>query len=438
MEGILVLAVAGALWFSGLIPPVATAMLIPVLSVMLGISDVKSAFSEFSHPVIFLFMSGFVFAGAFEKYGISKLIAEKLVESSKGSFLRLSISVFVATLLFSAFMSNTSACALMLPFVRGLIRNSERKNAKFLLLGLAYSSSIGGTATLIGTPPNAIAGGILGLSFSEWMRFALPYTVILFATAVITLYIMVSPTHTKTKPDTKTKKDKLHTGDKPSETEIHVEAKHILKPWKKKALIFVFVSVCILWIAGKEIGEKIGVEKWFDSVVGMTGVLLLLSLRIISPRDFARSVSWGTVILFGGGLTLSKVLKESGGGEIISQAVVGVLSGVHPFLLLFCVLLFVVFMTELMSNTALSALILPLLHSLSAELGFGAKELLIPSAVASSCAFMLPIATPPNAIVFGTGFISQKEMMKVGFVLNLIAVVEISAVTYLFLGHLPF
>ncbi len=438
MEGILVLAVAGVLWFSGVIPPIATAILIPVLSVMLGISDVRSAFSEFSHPVIFLFMSGFVFAGAFEKYGISKLIAEKLIESSKGSFLRLSISVFVATALLSSFMSNTSACALMLPFVRGLLQNNESRNAKFLLLGLAYSSSIGGTATLIGTPPNAIAGGILGLSFSEWLKFALPYTLVLLGTAILALYLMVSPNkkrfdamgtlHSKEKGEEKKEKG--------GEEREHNQAKDEFRPWKKKALIFVFASVCILWILGKEIGEKLGVERWFDSVVGMSGVLLLLAFRVISPQDFTRSISWGTVILFGGGLTLSKVLKESGGGEIISHAVVEFLSGIHPFVLLFSIFLFVVFMTELMSNTALSALILPLLQTFSAELGFSAEVIIIPSAIASSCAFMLPIATPPNAIVFGTGLISQREMMKVGFTLNLVAVVEITAITYFLFRHL--
>ena len=383
-KGLFILLLASSLWITNLIPLPATALLIPVLSVTLGVLKVKGALVSFSHPVIFLFLSGFVLAGLLSKYNIDLLIAKRLIALGRGNLYLSAFFVSLATSLLSMWISNTSTTALMLPIVLGLLKGKGQKLREYLLLLTAYSSSIGGMATLVGTPPNAIVGGILNLTFTDWLKYGIPAYLILFPLLFITLTLIFRPR-----------------GESLEEVkeEVKLEGKALLA-------LALFLLVALLWVFSSKLG------KYSDSLVGIFGVVLCTALGLMSWKEVQESVDWGTLILFGGGLTLSKVVKETHLAQFLSDQLLK-LFGDSKALLIFFVIVFTVFLTELMSNTALTSLISPIFSQ-------SYPSLLIPIALSASCAFMLPIATPPNAIVFGTGFVRRETMLKVGLILNVI------------------
>ncbi len=383
-KGLFILLLASSLWITNLIPLPATALLIPVLSVTLGVLKVKGALVSFSHPVIFLFLSGFVLAGLLSKYNIDLLIAKRLIALGRGNLYLSAFFVSLATSLLSMWISNTSTTALMLPIVLGLLKGKGQKLREYLLLLTAYSSSIGGMATLVGTPPNAIVGGILNLTFTDWLKYGIPAYLILFPLLFIILTLIFRPR-----------------GESLEEVkeEVKLEGKALLA-------LALFLLVALLWVFSSKLG------KYSDSLVGIFGVVLCTALGLMSWKEVQESVDWGTLILFGGGLTLSKVVKETHLAQFLSDQLLK-LFGDSKALLIFFVIVFTVFLTELMSNTALTSLISPIFSQ-------SYPSLLIPIALSASCAFMLPIATPPNAIVFGTGFVRRETMLKVGLILNVI------------------
>lgn len=402
-KGLAILSLAAILWITEAIPLSITALLIPVLGVLTGVFDVKTALSYFAHPLIFLFFGGFVLATALSKYEIDKFIAHKIVSVARGKFLLSVFLLMLATSLISMWISNTSTTAMMLPLALGILATLKGETSErlytFVLLGIAYSASIGGIGTLVGSPPNGIAAGILDLSFTDWLKFGLPAFVILFPLLFIILMLVFRP---------------------PSNLEIGKVDNIRFEFSKEKILVLtIFLLTALGWIFSKQIAPIFGVKKYFDTVVALLAVITLVSLRLIDWKDINRGVSWGTLILFGGGIALSGIMKETGTAKFISQKLIGILGEVPTVVFLLIIVLFVIFLTELMSNTATTALIAPILVSTAQGLGKPPEMLVIPAAVAASCAFMLPVATPPNAIVYGTNYIKQKDMIKVGIVLNI-------------------
>ncbi len=403
-KGFAVLSVAAILWITEALPLSVTALLIPVLGVYLGVFDVKTAFSYFAHPLIFLFFGGFVLAIALSKHEVDKFVAYKIVSLSGNRFLVSVFFLMLATSLVSMWISNTSATAMMMPLALGILATlrsqADKKVYTFTLLGVAYAASVGGIGTLVGSPPNGIAAGILNLSFTDWLKFGIPVFLILFPLLFLILYLVLRPP----------------VGLKVERTEnVTFELTN-----QRLLVLLIFLLTAIAWIFNKQIAHFFGVKKYFDAVIAITAVILLVLFRVVDWKDINRGVSWGTLLLFGGGIALSGIMKKTGTAKFIADRLVDILSGVPTFVFLLIIVLFVIFMTELMSNTATTALVAPILFAAAQSLNKPPEMLVIPAAVAASCAFMLPVATPPNAIVHGTGYIKQRDMMKVGIILNIV------------------
>ena len=411
-KGLILLEFGAVFWITEALPLPVTSLLIPVLAVLLGVSGVKEAFSSFAHPIIFLFFGGFALATALSKYSLDKLIAFKIVSLSRGSFLLTSLLIFVATAFVSMWISNTSTTAMMLPLALGLLGAAagDERVKHFLLLGVAYSASVGGIGTLVGSPPNGITAAELGMGFTDWLKVGLPVVFILLPLLFIVLYLYFRP-----------------------KVKGRVEFEEFeFKMGRRELLVLTAFGVTVLgWLFSKPLSQALGVNKYFDALVAVVGVALLFAFRLVNWREIEEGTDWGTLYLFGGGISLSHFLKVTGGSKFIAGALIDFISGLPVFLLILSATLFMIFLTELMSNTATAAIFIPILISAASSLNLPPHLLALPAGVAASCAFMLPVATPPNAIVYGTGFIKQGSMMRVGVILNLLFGFVISLFFYL-------
>ena len=404
-KGIVLLALAGVLWVTAPIPLFVTALLIPVLSSIFGLTSVDEAFARFAHPIIFLFISGLLFARAFEKHGLSNWISLKLVSRAKGER-EIYISLWIISFFLSMWMTNTSTTALLLPLA--FSTNVSRKD--ILLLGIAYFSSIGGTSTLIGTPPNAIAGAELEISFLFWLKFGLPASFIACLATLVVLLLLV-----RSSKSNKFQKEELQQDE---------SLKNLSQ--KGKVVLVVFFLTCVGWFF-LPLFFKV---KYLDTLVGICGVICLFVFRVLDERDLMH-IDWKTVILFGGGLSLSLSVQKSGASQLIAMKL-GHIFDFGFFLGIFAVVFATVLLTELMSNTALTALFVPVLIELSSQVGIPPQKLVIASAISASFAFALPVATPPNALVFASGNVSRKLMLKVGMILNITNSILITILATLF------
>ena len=400
-KGLGVLIFIGFLWITETFEIYTTALVVPILAVILDIFDVKTAFSAFSHPIIFLFLAGFVFAGAMSKYHIDRYIAFKIVSASRGNLFLSAIMLMLITGFLSMWMSNTSTTALMLPIVMGITRHLNKREKVFFLLLTAYSASIGGLGTPVGSPPNALASAITGITFQRWFFVSIPFLTIAFVILFASLWLIL-------RPDFSTRG-------------IIMQEQIRFSPGRRGwTLIVLFLMTAIGWIFSDYFSELLGIEKGFDTFVAIFFVILLLAGDIINWSDVQNYVNWGILLLFGGGLTLSNVMKETGTAKFLSHSLLNLFSGLPPWMILYLIILMSIFLTELMSNTALSAILIPIMIPLAHSLGFSQQMIAMVIAYSASCAFMLPVATPPNALVFGTGDIEQKDMMRAGFLLNIV------------------
>lgn len=377
--------------------------------------NTQAALNNFSNSIIFLFLGGFALAAALHKQKLDQAIADKVLLLARG---KMSVAVFMlfgVSAGLSMWISNTATAAMMLPLVLGVMTKLDAKKNHntflFVLLGIAYSASIGGIATLVGSPPNAIAAAEVGLSFTEWMKFGVPISLVLMPIAILVLYTM-------TKPDLSHKFDLDH---QPVE-------------WTngKMITLAIFLLTVTLWIFSKPINAMLGGFAKFDTLVAIGAILLLGASRAVEWKDIEKTTDWGVLILFGGGICLSNVLKATGTSVFLAHSLSGFLEQAGILLTILAVVAFVVFLTEFASNTASAALLVPVFATIAEALGMSPVILSALIAVAASCAFMLPVATPPNAIVFGTGHIKQKEMMRIGFVLNIACIAALTLFAWLF------
>jgi len=412
------------------------------VGVLIGVADAKTIFKNFAHPLIFLFLGSFLLAAAFSKYGIDRFIAVKVL---KNPAVRRNEILFITAVLFipwflSMWLSNTATTAMLLPIVAGLLSVIHPDGAwaqnrlKFLLLAIAYASSIGGIATPVGTPPNIIAMGFLQkagieITFGEWMLKALPVSVAFFVLLVVfTKYLVGTIGVERIKTDT-LKEPKLQ--------------------FAHKAVLAVFGSVVFLWLLPsllnvlKEIVPAFGgVAKALKQhlnagAVAVLGAALLFlipknpakpSERILTIEDL-KKIDWDTILLFGGGLALGSLMFKTGLVHYFGEKLASVMPH-SEFWVILTLTAVAIFLTEFSSNTATANVLVPLVIGLSHTLGVDTFKAVFATTLACSFAFMLPMATPPNAIVFGFTRMRVYEMARVGLVMNLLGILVITLLVY--------
>ena len=413
--GLSLLIFIAILWLTEAIHISITALLVPLLAVGLGIFETPQALSNFANPIIFLFLGGFALAAAMHRQELDKAIADKVLLLANGHMAIAALMLFGVTAVLSMWISNTATTAMMLPLVLGILNKVDAKREHntyvFILLGIAYCASIGGIATIVGSPPNAIAATEVGLSFTEWMALGLPITLMLLPMVVALLYLMLKPNLKYT-----------------------FEITHEPVKWDNAKLttLVIFAITVSLWIFSKPLNAFLGGFSKFDSLVAMSAIVMLGVARVVEWKDIDKTTDWGVLLLFGGGICLSNILKETGTSVFLAHSLSGLLEQAGLFFVFLIVVAFVVFLTEFASNTASAALLVPIFASIAEVLGIPPVILAALIGVAASCAFMLPVATPPNAIVFGSGYIKQREMMRVGVIVNIACIIALAIFAWLF------
>jgi len=409
-KGLAILSLVAILWITEAIHITATALLVPLLAVALGILTVEEALVSFANPIIFLFLGGFGLAAALRKQGLDEWLALFVVRLARGHLVTAIGLLFVITGALSMWISNTATTVMMLPIVLGLLGNLDRDKYRsvfvFALLGIAYSANIGGIGTVVGSPPNAIAASALEIDFVSWMAFGIPLVMMLLPAMILTLWWCLRPQF-------------------PAVT-VKLSAP---RAWSNQTrwVLLIFLAVVTLWVMSKPLSQWLGISKGFDAAIAIMAVVLLVGSGLLSWKEVEHSADWGVLLLFGGGITLSVLLAKTGASMFLANQLIALFAGISPLLFLALAVALMVFLTELASNTASAALLVPIFYSLpQSQIGLSPTLLSLSIAVAASCAFMLPVATPPNAIVFGSGLVPQKQMMRAGLCLNLLCIALIS------------
>lgn len=413
------------LWLEGKVPLFITGILGVSLSILFGIEKANVALSSFANPIIFLFLAGFLYAKAMEETGLDKrlslIILEK--ENFSHSLKKLILVLFSITAFLSMWVSNTATTAMMLPIILGIMSSlsiNDHRTQTLLLLGVAYSASIGGLGTPVGSPPNIIAIGLLKelkgieIAFYQWALYGIPFVIIF----VYLLYKYITL--------------QINIDREIDNSFIKIELQKLGKMHsKEKVLIILFIGLVMSWFIPGILHAifnsdfTLMVKNRFDT--GAIGILFasflfLIPFRerttILNSKDF-KSIDWGSLFLFGSGLSLGKLLFTTGLAELAGAFLIQNILGSSLFLILLAICYFTIFSTELASNTASANILIPILISACSEIGVAPKNPIIAVALCCSLAFMLPVGTPPNAIVYGTGLVSSKEMIKVGLLLNL-------------------
>ncbi|OOF26478.1 Anion transporter [Salinivibrio proteolyticus] len=413
--GLSLLVFIAVLWLTEAIHVSITAILVPILAVVLGVFETPAAMANFANPIIFLFLGGFALAAALQAQGLDQAIANKVLTVAKGKMSVAVMMLFGVTAALSMWISNTATTAMMLPLVLGILRKvSNQKDHGtyvFVLLGIAYCASIGGIATIVGSPPNAIAAAEAGLNFVGWMKIGLPITLVLLPIAVLVLYVLTKPNLSHA---------------------FEAEKRHF--EWTQPRLVTmgIFALTVAAWIFSKPLNSLLGGLSKFDSIVALSAIVLLGATRVVKWKEIEKTADWGVLLLFGGGICLSNVLKATGTSLFLANHLSSALTGSGIFFTMLGVVAFVIFLTEFASNTASAALLVPVFATIAEALGVSPVALSALIAIAASCAFMLPVATPPNAIVFGSGHIEQRDMMRIGLYLNIICIMVLAVFTWLF------
>jgi sodium-dependent dicarboxylate transporter 2/3/5 len=402
-------------------------LIFPLFKVM-SISDVGS---NYGSPIVFLFFGGFVLALALEKVNLHKRIALNIINKTGTTPNNVVLGFMIATAFMSMWISNTASTVVMLPIALSVINlliddadgftKKDQNFALSVMLGIAFSANAGGIATVIGTPPNSVLIGLLEseynieVSFFKWMLIGLPFSMVLITIIYFVLVKWMFPnTGLVFNASKNVISDELEKLGKTSKREKHV--------------LITFGVIVSLWIFRSLINSLIPGLGLSDTIISILGALALFTIPFNYKKgDFilqwndTHKLAWGILILFGGGLALAKGMSESGIIDIIAAFISS--SDISVLLMAALLITLMLFMTELMSNVALTAVLAPVVAGIAIGLEIPMLYLLIPVTIASSCAFMLPMATPPNAIVFASGYVKVSEMARVGIILNLIAVI---------------
>lgn len=412
-------------------------------------SAVQRAATPYADRSVFLFMGGFMIATALEKWGLHRRVAMLVLLGVGTGPRRLVAGFMLATAAISLWISNTATTVMMLPIALSVIQvslatvklssgSSQETSTplgKCLLLGVAYAASIGGVGTLVGTPPNVFFAGFvrekgIEIGFAQWMLFACPFVAVYLAIGWAVLVYWLFPL------------GNAATGE--SRTVLHEQWRK-LGPMSRGEwqVLSVFVVISVLWITRDQlvkwpllVANFPTVKSLDDSWIAMAGAIALFVMPVdLSKWEFtldwksASKLPWGVLLLFGGGLSLAAAMNDTGLASWIGDQVT-VLKFLPTWLLLVVLVAAVILFSELASNIATATAVLPLLYEVAIGLEIDPMLLLVPAALAASCGFMLPVATPPNAIVFGSGHLRVSDMVRAGLVLDLVAVVLIPLFTY--------
>ena len=430
-------------WITEAIPIAATSLLPIILFPLSGALSLADTSSSFGHRFVFLYLGGFILALAIQKWNLHKRIALNIIKVIGTNVQKIILGFMVATAFLSMWISNTATAVMMLPIGIAIIKQmKDLKNSpedenlifgKALMLSIAYSASIGGIATLIGTPPNLVFAGIIQevynieISFLKWFQFGFPISILLLAISWIYL----------TKVAFKFKQNEFNEGKE----EINRQLEE-LGPisYEEKIVLSVFVVTGLAWILRTYLLNKF-IPNLDDSIIALiSGISLFLfqannqegkNEKIMNWED-AVKLPWGVLLLFGGGLAIAQGFQSSGLANWIAENLTQ-LNGFSLFIILLVLITAVNFLTEITSNLATTAMLLPILAPTAVILGVHPYILMVGATLAASCAFMLPVATPPNAIVFGSNYLKISDMVRVGILMNIISIIIIFMMVYFIL-----
>lgn len=439
-----ILALMMIWWLTEAVPLAVTALVPLIIFPFIGIMDIGATAAAYGDPVVFLFMGGFILAIGMERWNLHLRIALNIVRIV-GCHANVIIGGFMlATAFLSMWISNTATVVMMMPIslsvVQLLMRSdaenptqSTRNFATCMMLGLAYAASIGGIATIIGTPPNAVLAGYVSnaydieIGFAQWMMVALPIAIIMLVACWLVLLSLYP-----------NRMGYIEGAERVIEYELQKLGK-----WTRgeKLIAVIFTTTALLWIFRSFINEAIPALRLNDSGIAIMGALALfiipVSLRrnemLLTWRE-AEKLPWGILLLFGGGLCLASAVRTSLLAEWVGTRIQSVMD-VTEFVLILIVAGVIKLLTEFMSNVATITTFLPVIAVLAAGFGYPPLDLMIPATLAASFAFMTPVATAPNAVVFASGHVKMKNMALAGFWLNIIAWAVAPAICYYMVGY---
>ena len=424
----------GIWWATEAVPIAITALIPLVFFPLLGVASIEATAAPYANKNIFLFLGGFFLSLAIQKCNLHKRIALTILKFTGTRGKSIIAGFMVSSCLLSMWIMNTSTTIMLLPIGLAIIavvkesmtELSELEKLNFqvaLLLGIAYAANIGGIATLIGTAPNMALNGFMeeqynvSISFLDWMKVGIPVSLTLLPLAWLSLTRLSFPVNFQTSEQTQA---------------TIINMRHSLGEIKtsEKRVLFIFLFTAFLWVTRGQINNIPGLEGLSDPGIAMLcGLALFLtpsgstSENLLEWKDAERGVPWGVLLLFGGGLSLAAAAQSTG----LAAWIGGLMPvGLSIVLLVFMFTTLIIFLTELTSNLATTATFLPIVAIIATQFGFDPILLTASIAIAASCAFMLPVATPPNAIVFGSELIKVPQMMRAGIVLNVISIVIVS------------
>lgn len=426
-------------WVTEAIPLPVTSLLPIILFPLLGVLEIGQTTEAYGEPIVFLYIGGFLIAIAIEKTGLHQRIALSIIRSMGNKLSMIVLGFMLATGFLSMWISNTATAIMMLPIGLAVITVSTQGGTnpdfpKSVMLAIAYAASIGGLATLIGTPPNIVFAGIMrdmyqtDITFTQWFMIGFPVTVLLLLVSWWYLTRLSFPLG----------KERIAGGHDIFHEKLSL---HKTMSSGERTVAIVFFIVALAWITRSFLLEKIipGID---DTIIAMTGGIVLFLFpsgkkdnKQLLNWDDAIKLPWGIILLFGGGLALAKAFEVSGLAAWIGSNMTG-LSFMGTFAIIFLLVAIVNFLTEFTSNLATVTMILPVLAPMAASAGMHPFFLMVAATLAASCGFMMPAGTPPNAIAFSSGYLSIWDMVKNGFWLNLASVFIITFVIYFLLGPL--
>jgi sodium-dependent dicarboxylate transporter 2/3/5 len=427
-------------WVTESVPIAITALLPIILFPMTGAVDLQTTTASYGHKYIFLYMGGFMLAIAIEKWNLHKRIALNIIKIIGTNISKIILGFMVATAFLSMWISNTATAVMMLPIAMSIVAqlqdnpNTEKNEnlifGKALMLSIAYSASIGGMATLIGTPPNLVFAGYveetygIEITFLQWLKFGVPIAIPLLVIAWLYLTKFAFKFKQKEFPGGKEEINRLLV---------------LIGPMKReeKLVSAIFVLTAFCWITRSFI-----LQEFFpfidDTIIAMTAGILLFVVpasdfkkRLITWED-AVKLPWGIILLFGGGMALAAGFQITGLASWLG-AQMSIFQGLSLLVLVFVIITLVNFFTEFTSNLATTAMLLPILAPIAISLNINPYMLMVACTIAASCAFMMPVATPPNAVVFGSGYLRIPDMIKSGIWMNIISILFLTLMVYYFL-----
>ena len=430
-------------WITEAIPISVTALLPIILFPLTGGLELSETTASFGHKYVFLYLGGFIIAIAMQIWNLHKRIALNIISFIGTDVIKIILGFMVATAFLSMWISNTATAVMMLPIAMAIvdqlkdnpntIENENKIFGKALMLGIAYSASIGGISTLIGTPPNLILAGVVEetfgyeITFATWFKFGFPISLILLFLCWKYLTVIAFKFEQKSFPG--------------GQKEIRNQLQKLGQiTYEEKLVASIFAMTAIAWVT-RDFILKLIIPVIDDTIIVMISAIIIFLLpnknrkrRLINWEE-ASKLPWGILLLFGGGMALASGFKESGLALWIGTQMT-LLDGINLFLLVFTLIASVNFLTEITSNLATTAMLLPILYPMAMTIDVHPFILMVSAAVAASCAFMLPVATPPNAVVFGSGYLRIPDMVRIGVWMNILSIILLSVFVYYILPYL--